>query len=435
MKKLIKICLVLFSFSCISSGENQWTEIDSTTFNEISSEENIVLVDARHNDYYNGWQNPIVQSNGHFKNAIDFSAKWLKVLADASDKHKEKISMRLRYEVDNKGIRQGNKVIVYSSDIAEAKAVADYLISQNIDASKVSIYSMTNPPKDALVTIKNYERLVSPKFIHDLVTTGQAESYTNTNYQLFEVSWGSSKGSYDKGHVDQSIHIDTGDFEHPPLWSLNDDQDLLKFAQKYGINKDATVILYGAEQMAAFRTAIILEYMGVKDVRVLNGGLQNYIDAGYELSDKSYQPNKGNYQPLDFSGRKLIDTYEDIKAKMSKDWQLVDGRTVEEHEGKTSGYDYLTHKGTIPNSIFHGAKFADNSGSVADYINVDNTMRNIEDINRMLTGAGIDVNKHMSFYCGTGWRVAEIIFYLQINGYPHSSIYSNSWAEYSDKNM
>ena len=39
--------------------------------------------------------------------------------------------------------------------------------------------------------------------------------------------------------------------------------------------------------MASFRISAILKYMGVKDVRVLNGGLAAWTRAGYELETTS----------------------------------------------------------------------------------------------------------------------------------------------------
>ena len=42
--------------------------------------------------------------------------------------------------------------------------------------------------------------------------------------------------------------------------------------------------------MAAYRVAAVLSYIGVEDVRVLNGGLAAWTGAGYELETASNKP-------------------------------------------------------------------------------------------------------------------------------------------------
>ena len=43
-------------------------------------------------------------------------------------------------------------------------------------------------------------------------------------------------------------------------------------------------------QMAAYRVAAVLSYIGVEDVRVLNGGLAAWTGAGYEVETTSNKP-------------------------------------------------------------------------------------------------------------------------------------------------
>ena len=74
--------------------------------------------------------------------------------------------------------------------------------------------------------------------------------------------------------------------------------------ENLGITYDTTVILYGrfsnpdskdpfpgsnAGHLGAMRCAFIMIYAGVKDVRILNGGLQSWIDCGFKLKTKEYR--------------------------------------------------------------------------------------------------------------------------------------------------
>ncbi len=70
-------------------------------------------------------------------------------------------------------------------------------------------------------------------------------------------------------------------------------------------------------------------------------------------------------------------------------------------------------------------------GDVFDYTNVDGTMRNFDEVLAMWENAGIDYEKHLSFYCGSGWRTAEVLMYGNTYGMDNLSMYSNGWYEWS----
>ena len=42
-------------------------------------------------------------------------------------------------------------------------------------------------------------------------------------------------------------------------------------------------------------------------------------------------------------------------------------------------------------------------------------------------------NKHLIFYCGTGWRAAEVMYYAELMGLNKVSLYDGGWYEWSSK--
>lgn len=50
----------------------------------------------------------------------------------------------------------------------------------------------------------------------------------------------------------------------------------------------------------------------------------------------------------------------------------------------------------------------------------------------MSAGEGIDLNKHLSFMCGSGWRAAEVLYYAQVMGLENTSLYSDGWIGWSN---
>lgn len=48
---------------------------------------------------------------------------------------------------------------------------------------------------------------------------------------------------------------------------------------------------------------------------------------------------------------------------------------------------------------------------------------------------GIKPDQRLSFYCGTGWRAAEVLIYADVMGLKNISLYDGGWNEWSlDKN-
>ena len=213
---------------------------------------------------------------------------------------------------------------------------------------------------------------------------------------------------------------------------LDNDDNLTKFALDYGLTKDDTVIVSSITPMASYRLAVILRYIGVKDVRVLNGGTNSWLSAGYELefisNPKHSCTNFGADIPVN---SQLIVTTSELRQKLKEKnkFILVDNRTWDEHIGKVSGYTYYDKKGRIPGALY-GHSGSD-SVSLEEYRNIDNTMRNKYEILEMWDKENIDVNKQLIFMCGSGWRAAEVLTYANVIGVENTSLYSDGWMGWS----
>ena len=65
------------------------------------------------------------------------------------------------------------------------------------------------------------------------------------------------------------------------------DDKLIQFAKNNGITKDSKVVLYSTNPMPSYRIAAILQYLGVAEVTVLNGGLPAWKRENLPLETKS----------------------------------------------------------------------------------------------------------------------------------------------------
>lgn len=433
------LLLVTVATGCGSdSGEKEKgkaevsAEIQSITTDELKEsykDKDWKVVDTRINDAYNGWALDGVERGGHIEGAVDFSANWLEVEKDG----KEEI---LEEALSTKGIDKEKNIVLYDDNGEDAKAVADYLSEKGYE--NLYSYDVKEWAADESLPMEsydNYELLVPAKVVKDVIDGKKPESFEDSGeIKIAEVSWGEEETSYAKGHVPTSFHINTDWIEPPPAWMLASDEELAELAKKLGLAKDDTVIVTGEATMATYRAAVVLRYIGVEDVRVLNGGNMAWTNAGYELETASNKPTPVEDFGGDVPGNPdLIDTIEEAKAGLEKpeEFMLVDNRTREEYIGEVSGYSYHEKKGRIPGAVFGYAGKSD-SNSLDYYRNIDDTMRNADEISDMWKEAGIDTSKHLSFMCGSGWRAAEVLTYANVMGLENTSLYSDGWIGWSN---
>ena len=426
------LTMALFA-GCSNEKENQKVadiEVKTIATKELQdklSDDSWVVVDTRINDAFNGWKLDEVERGGHIKGAVDFSANWLTV--DSKDKEKT-----LDKALETKGIEKDKNIVLYDANGKDAKEVANYLSEKGY--KNLYTYNVADWAKDEslpMESYENYEMIVPATIVNDILDGKKPETFENSkNIKIVEASWGEESEAYSKGHVPTSVHINTDTVEPPPQWMLASDEELAKFANDYGFTKDDTVIVTGPDVMASYRVAVVLRYIGINDVRVLNGGNNAWTSAGYELETKSNKPVAGN----DFGATipanpDLIDTQAELK-EMLKDSNnvLVDNRSWDEYIGKISGYSYHDKKGRIPGAVYGYA--GTSATTLEDYRNIDNTMRNADEIKALWKDAGIDTNKHLMFMCGSGWRAAEVLTYDNVMGFDNTSLYSDGWIGWSN---
>ncbi|MGL5100530.1 MAG: rhodanese-like domain-containing protein, partial [Fusobacteriaceae bacterium] len=294
-----------------------------------------ILVDTRINDAFNGWALDGMVKGGHIEGATDFSAYWLKNSTDPRTAEKT-----LKKTLKNKGITPEKQIILYDANTKDSLEIAEFLEKNGI--KNISFYNINQWESDNLPLKKfpGYEIIVPAQWVKENLSKG---------YKVFEVAWGPEEmdEDYKNGHIPGAVHIDTDEVESAPLWSINSDAKLLEFAKRNGITKDDKIILYSTNPMPSYRIATILKYLGVQDVRILNGGLHSWKREGYQLEKKSNPKVAGTgfgaHAPLN---KKLIaDISEAKRVATSKNGHLVDIRSWEEHIGKITGYSDLDYKG------------------------------------------------------------------------------------------
>lgn len=424
-----------------------YASVDTAALEAGLADENTIVIDARPNDVYIGWDVDGNARGGHIEGATDFSADWF--TADYDDKNNLEGDSRedvLAEAMDAKGIDADKNIIIYDTNGEDAQAVADYLKEKGNE--NISLYDANewiNDDEKELISYPNYQLLIAPEKLNQIIAGEEVEGIATDKVVILDVSWGEEEESgYLEGHIPGAIHINTDSFEPPheyvegiEEWRLTDYETLLELLLANGITADTTVITTGPEPMASSRFAVVLKYMGVENVHVLNGGLVDWKNAGYELETEAVKPEPVEEFNVEVPANpELIVTMDQMVDELenNEELELLDVRTLEEYNGEVSGYSYHDKKGRLP-----GAKYAragkNNSSSMSYYRNVDKTVRNREEFLQMWEDNDIDTTKDLIVYCGSGWRAAEAVWYANVYGIDNIRLFSDGWIAWSNEGL
>ncbi len=397
---------------------------------------NTKIVDARSVDAYNGWKLKIEKRGGHIKNAKSIPAKWLKYI--------DWIEI-----VRRKDIVPENHIVIYAYSNEEAEKVGERFLKSGYN--KVSVYKdfveeWSANPDFPMQKMERYKNLVSARWVNELISGGKPAEYDNDKYVVVHSHY-RNRDAYLSGHIPGAIDMDTLALETPETWNRRSPKEIETALEKHGITSDTTVVLYGkymfpnnddpfpgsaAGDIGAIRNAFIMMYAGVKDIRVLNGGFQSWQDAGFEIStvDEPKVPVSEFGVKIPQKPELAVDTPEAKKMIVSPNAELVCVRSWPEYIGDVSGYNYIEAKGRIPGAVF--ADCGSDAYHMENYRNVDHTTREFNEIAEIWLKNGISPDKHLAFYCGTGWRGSEAWFNAWLMGWPKVSVYDGGWFEWSN---
>ncbi|HET7702718.1 MAG TPA: rhodanese-like domain-containing protein [Candidatus Limnocylindrales bacterium] len=415
--------------------------ITSDELSQVLTDPRLTIVDIRPLSAFNGWRAGNEPRGGHIPGAVAFPAAWLDSVDEAE----------IERLLAGKQVVAGRDVVVYgqAADTTDASRVASALEHRGIPGARIlagGYEDWASDPGRAVDRLARHDRLVHIDWLGQVLAGGRPEAAPAKDFLLFHVNFGVPE-EYAEGHIPGAIHLDTNRLENPVDWNRRSPAELEAALRSLGIRHDATVVVYGrdtvgdanekwpgrrAGQIAATRALMILRYAGVDDVRLLDGGYDWWVQAGYPVETTPREPlpvaDVGVSIPL---RPEVIVDIGDAKAILAdRDGAaLVSVRTWNEHIGRVSGYNYIGPAGRIAGDVWG------NCGSDAyhmqHYRNIDNTMRAYPEIAANWAEAGITADKWVAFYCGTGWRASETWFYAYLQGWDRIAVYDGGWFEWS----
>jgi len=412
--------------------------ISTTELAQLLGNSDLVVVDVRPTAAYNGWRLQGEARGGHIQGAVACPLAWTKNM-NPSD---------LEPMLVAKGITSDKTIVVYGYNPEDSATLGQKLTELGYTEAysyQAGLAAWAADERLPMTHLAHYEKLVHPEWIHQLITGQQPETYPGHGFAIFHVNF-DAREEYAAGHLPGALYLDTNALESSSDWNRRSATELEAALQAHGITHNKTIVLYGrdtvadpddaqpartAGQIAATRAAAILMYAGVGDVRLLDGGYDAWVSAGYEVETEEHRPSPvaASGVPIPSHPDYFIDLDEAKTLLADPNGVLVSIRTWDEFIGKESGYNYIGSTGRIPGAVWGNC--GTDAYHMQHYRNIDNTMREYHEIAANWATAGITPDKRVAFYCGTGWRASETFFYAHLMGWPNVAIYDGGWFEWS----
>lgn len=244
---------------------------------------------------------------------------------------------------------------------------------------------------------------------------------------LLDVRWTltdpeGGRPAYLAGHIPGAVFVDLhheladpsrpateGRHPLPPVGALQ------RAARAWGVCAGKPVVVYDATSgMAAARAWWLLRYAGVRDVRVLDGGLQAWKG---ELESGPVEPEPGDVE-LRYGALPVLSV--DDAAAFPRVGTLVDARAGERYRGETEPID--PRAGHIPGAV--SAPTTDNLDAGGGFLEPGSIRARFEDL-------GIDLRAPVAVYCGSGVTAAHTLLALAAAGVD-GALYPGSWSQWSN---
>lgn len=260
-----------------------------------------------------------------------------------------------------------------------------------------------------------------------------AERILGGDVVVLDVRWRldqpDGRADHAAGHIPGAVYVDLHtelaehgvptDGRHP----LPTTARLHAAARRWGVSTgDAVVVADDLNGMAAARAWWLLRAAGVADVRILDGGLRAWRDAGLPIEEGAVEPAPGDVvlgQVGPGTGE-LASIDIDAAAAFPETGLLIDARAGERYRGEVEPMD--PRAGHIPGAVNRptGANLA---GSGA--------FKPAAELRAEFEALGVRDGVPVAVYCGSGVTATHQIAALAIAGFD-AALYPGSWSQWSN---
>ncbi len=264
-----------------------------------------------------------------------------------------------------------------------------------------------------------------------LVSTDWVKEHLNDQkVRIAEVDY-DPLANYQLGHIPGAVLFDwRKDLNNPVERDILSKEQLEQLLGNAGINPETKIVLYGDfNNWFAAYAFWDLQYYGVKNVVLMNGGRKKWIDEDKPLSKDipRYSPTKFNGSAPDDNIRTYLRPVLDVYNKPNT--KLVDVRSPKEFTGEILAppeypTEHAQRGGHIPGAI---------NIPWSQAVREDGTFKSYDEIKQLYEKQGVTPDKDIVAYCRIGERSSFTWFVLKyLLGYPRVKNYDGSWTEWGN---
>ena len=254
---------------------------------------------------------------------------------------------------------------------------------------------------------------------HDLI-------WSSTPPVVLDVRWAlgvtDGRRQYMRGHLPGAVYVDLDahlagaaspqDGRHP-LPSID---ALQEAARSWGINADSRVLVYDdAGGTSAARAWWLLRWAGLTDVRIIDGGLRGWSEAGHHLEDGFVRPRPGEAELV--AGALPTITGDEAAAFAGV---LLDARAGERFRGEVEPVD--PRAGHIPGAV---------SAPTGANLTEGGWLLEESELQERFAALGVVPGVEFAVYCGSGVTASHTVAVLASLGID-AALYPGSFSQWSN---
>jgi len=225
-----------------------------------------------------------------------------------------------------------------------------------------------------------------------------------------------SEEKYLKGHLEGSVHLNTGDLltNEPVKAMMASPEKIADVIGAKGISNDTTIYIYDDNKgVYASRVWWTLKNIGHERVEIINNGARG-LELGKLPMTLEVPERVGSNYEVKEQNNSMVATIEDVLDLVNGESNgiLVDVRSLAEYD-----------EGTIPESIHYPH---------TNNLYSDGTFKSEQDIYLNYNDMGLDKDSSVVLYCKSSFRATQTLVLLEEAGFEDVKVYDGAWLEWAE---
>lgn len=236
-----------------------------------------------------------------------------------------------------------------------------------------------------------------------------------------------TRGRYEEKHIPGAVFFDIdqlSDHNTTLPHMLPSEESFSQSMSELGIGDGMTIVIY--EQAGVFsapRAWWMLRTFGARDIYVLDGDLDAWINAGFPVESGPVVRNKASFNAkLDHDAVKDFAQVQQMIAQHAQSGtQILDARSAGRFAGTAPEPRPGISSGHMPGAT--SVPYTE--------LTQEGRMKDAEGLRQLFAVKGVKLDQPVTTSCGSGVTAAVIALGLEIAGASQVSLYDGSWAEYA----